>query len=184
MIDKFLFSWEGIKKSSDIWDEFWEAVDPTCGLAYLVCSYCGYYAMHPSHDTGRSTSKFSRHLEKCDKYKATKGKTPTQVEREEFWSLRSTMSNDRLKDHVLRIITAGDLPFSFAENPEFVRFVKISYPNLDPPTRESVAEHLSKQASAAKEKLKDYFGAFNGKVSLALDGWNSRNNKDFLGTFP
>jgi hypothetical protein len=140
--------------------------------------------VHPSHYPDRSTSRFSRHLEKCERYKANNGRNATQIQREEFWSLRSAMSNDRLKDHVLRIIIAGDLPFSFAENPEFMRFVKISYPNLDPPTRETVTQHLSKQASLAKDNLKDYFRTFDGKVSLALDGWNSRANKDFLGTSP
>jgi len=94
------------------------------------------------------------------------------------------MSHATLVEFVLNIIIAGDISFSFAENPAFVKLLRVCFPNLPPPSRHAVAARLMQDAAMAKDELKEYFTGLDAKVSLALDGWNSRNNRDFLGTVP
>jgi hypothetical protein len=94
------------------------------------------------------------------------------------------MSPMKLLEHILRIVLAGDLSFRFASNPALISFLKISYPNIRPPTRQALASSLMDGATEAKFRLQEYFGTIDAKVSLAIDGWNSRDNRDFLGTSP
>jgi hypothetical protein len=181
-----LFSWEGDGvKRSPIWANSWEVVDPKKGRAFLMCKHCKWATQHPGHDSHRNTTNFTRHLEHhCHKYRAVSknnGKTPTEIEREKLWGQRAIMSQEKLIDHVLRIIIAGDLSFRHASNLALVRFLKIAFPNLIPPTRQAISKRLVDGAANARNSLKEYFTKLESRVSLAVDGWNSRSNKDFLG---
>ena len=84
-------------------------------------------------------------------------------------------------EHVLCIIIAGDLPFNFVENPGFRKLLQVSYPLIPRPARNMIAMQLEDRAEEAKMRLSKIFAGHKGKISLALDGWNSHNNKDFLG---
>jgi hypothetical protein len=125
-----------------------------------------------------------RHLETCVEFKKSakrEARTEAEVQRDIRFTQRYTMSPQSLLDHVLRIIIAGDLSFRFASNIPFVEFVKICYPNLQPPSRFAIANRLTTSAQEMKYTLAAYFMGLNAKVSIALDSWNSRNNKDYLG---
>jgi hypothetical protein len=150
-----------------------------------MCKHCRKVGPHPSSAPDKNTTAMSRHLKVCRQYKQTQ--TDRSVEeraREDFWNQRCLMSRSQLAEQILRIVIVGDLSFNFAENPALHAFLKISYPNIQRPTRKMIALRLSDQANEAKVHLRDYFATHDGKVSLALDGWNSRNNKDFIGTVP
>jgi hypothetical protein len=60
----------------------------------------------------------------------------------------------------------------------------VAFPQIQRPTRQMIALCLSDGAETARISLREYFHEHQGKISLALDGWNSRNNKDFLGICP
>jgi hypothetical protein len=93
------------------------------------------------------------------------------------------MTKDRLKEKVLRIIIAGNLPFSFAEQPEFQELLRDAYPDCLPlPNRKTMTEYLKSKATVTKLDLKDRLAKNTSKVSLALDVWTTRTNLAFLGT--
>ena len=83
---------------------------------------------------------------------------------------------------VLRIITEGNLAFSFAGNDEFVTLLKHAYSDVNTPNRRSVVTKLKNNVGKEKERLKKCFEELDSKVSLALDAWTTRNNIAFLGT--
>jgi len=95
---------------------------------------------------------------------------------------REVMSKDRLKERVLRIIIAGNLSFSFAENPEFVDLLKDAYPDMTAPTRKTVVDYLHAKATLTKAELRELLSKLNSRVSLALDVWVTRTGLAFLGT--
>ena len=181
----FQFSWEALTKRSKVWRETWEVVSKLKGEPALMCKHCKHTVPHPALNKNRNTSGGVRHLESCTTYQATlRPVASTEAERNEFWRQRSSMTRSNLCDLVLRIIIAGDLPFRFAENPALLNFLKISYPQIQRPTERMIAMHFSDEAEACRMTLRDLFAEHTGKFSLALDGWNSRDNKDFLGICP
>lgn len=110
-------------------------------------------------------------------------------QRVEWWHLRNWMNKlsssfSKLIKQVLRIIVAGNLSFSFVENPEFVVLLQHAYPSCNYPNRRSVAKALKKNAKAEKISLKEELAQNDSKISLALDGWTSSNNMAFLGMSP
>lgn len=91
------------------------------------------------------------------------------------------MTQRKLCEQVLRIITAGNLSFSQADNPELIALEKHAYPDIQPPNRRSVAKRLKECAAAERKTLKTQLEGVDSKVSLALDAWTTRNNQAFLG---
>jgi hypothetical protein len=94
---------------------------------------------------------------------------------------REVMSRDRLKECILRIIIAGNLAFSFAENPEFVDLLNDAYPNCPTPTRKTVVDFLHSKAALTKAELRDLLARLDSRVSLAMDIWVTRTGLAFLG---
>lgn len=92
------------------------------------------------------------------------------------------MTSEKLCEQVLRIIAAGNLSFSFAENPEFVALLQQAYPACRPPTRRAVMEKLKQNVRIEMKNLKEDLSANDSKVSLALDNWSSSNNIAFMGS--
>ena len=95
---------------------------------------------------------------------------------------RQVMNRDRLKERVLRIIIAGNLSFSFAENPEFVDLLNDAYPDMPAPTHKTVVDFLHAKATLTKAELRELLSKLESKVSLALDVWTTRSGLAFLGT--
>ena len=91
------------------------------------------------------------------------------------------MNSERLKEAVLRIIIARNLPFSFAELPEFQALLRDAYPDCTPASRKTMMEYLKAKAVLTKLELKDTLTKNKSKVSLALDVWTTRTNIAFLG---
>jgi hypothetical protein len=165
--------------------ETWEVVSKHKGEPALMCKHCKRTIVHPGTCKDRNTSAGLRHLESCHPYQASRQPASvTETEQQEFWRARATMTRVTLCEYVLRIVIASDLPFHFAENPGFRRFLQVSFPQIPRPTRKMIAMQLEDRAEEAKVRLRELFAGHTGKISLALDGWNSRNNKDFLGIRP
>jgi hypothetical protein len=96
---------------------------------------------------------------------------------------RGAMTSNKLCEQVLRIIAAGNLSFSFAENPEFVALLRHAYPDCSIPNRRSVAKALKRAVKRDSVALKEELTGNDSKVSIALDAWTSGNNIAFLGIF-
>ncbi len=90
----------------------------------------------------------------------------------------------KLCEQILRMIAAGNLSFSFAENPEFVALLRHAYPGCTIPNCRSMAKALKKAAKDEKVALREELTNNDSKISVALDAWTSNNNLAFLGTFP
>lgn len=136
-----------------------------------------------------------RHLLKCHRYqlslKDSDADHPgTDPSLDHFFTpadprSKPVMTEGRIKDKVLRIIVSGNLPFSFAENAEFVDLLKDAYPRLSAPTRKSLVNYLGSKATLTKEEVKQRATKSHSKVSLAMDIWTTRTHLAFLGTsFP
>jgi hypothetical protein len=123
------------------------------------------------------------HLAGClPKVTPSNAKSEKELIQDHLFLTRALMNMESLEEQVLQIIIEGDLSFNHAHNNGLIRFVKTAYPKLSPPTAKRVKDCLTKEAAATKEHLKDYFSHLNAKVSIAMDGWNSRNGIDYLGT--
>jgi len=96
---------------------------------------------------------------------------------------RPTMTRKLLSEKVLRIIAAGNLPFSFAENPEFVALLKHAWPDIKAPSRRSTRDLLGDKVDDCRVELRERFQSLDSKISLSLDAWRSRGNIEFLGKF-
>jgi hypothetical protein len=135
-----------------------------------------------------------RHLESCPSYRlylrrqsGEASATPNYLFEMMGWNdptQREVMTSSRLKEKVLRIIIAGNLPFSFAEHAEFKSLLHDAYPDCQPPSRKTIVDYLKSKASFTKLELKKLLGRNESKVSLALDIWSTHTNLSFLGIFP
>jgi hypothetical protein len=137
-----------------------------------------------------STSSLRKHLCNCNKGKLAKQSSANFNLFESFFASEDNlptsgvMTSDKLCEQVLRIILAGNLSFSQAENVELVALLRNAYPNVNIPNRRSVTNKLNEQTMMAKEKLKDRLATVESKISLAIDVWSTRTNYSFLGMFP
>ena len=93
------------------------------------------------------------------------------------------MTFEKLCEQVLHIICTGNLSFSQAENPELIKLLCHAYLDVQSPNRRSIAAKLTANAGIERENLKEELRNLESKVGLALDGWTSRGNLGFLGTF-
>jgi hypothetical protein len=192
----FVFAFQS-KKVSPIWGEYLEAVNPKQGTAHVVCKHCKQVFHHPNHDTHRSVSFMHKHLASCHKYKRTQHEVARQRRLAEgssnspaldlldslFEPQRGPMTNERLTEQVLRIIIAGNLSFSQAENPKLVNLLHDAFPTCKPPSRHAIADRLRTSTFNSKEKLREQLAQLESKVSLCVDAWRSRGNVEFLGMF-
>jgi len=130
-----------------------------------------------------------KHLDGCTKYKMVECENQSGQDLfADFFSSagRPTlglMTDDKLCEQVLRIITEGNLSFSQAENVELTALLKHAYPGVSIPNRHSVTVRLESNVTTAKEDLKTQLKELDSKISLALDVWTTRNNIAFLGMF-
>jgi hypothetical protein len=181
-------------RHSPYWGHFKNCVDPKAGRAYMVCKYCNTKTAHPGCTTKKNTSGMKYHLDNCIKYKLAENERrraegeSVGIEGDFFAEVQPTdsptrglMSAEKLCEQVLRIITEGNLPFSFAENCEMIKLEKHAYPVVNPPNRRSVAARLKKNVGKEKQRLRERLAEVDSRISLALDAWTTRNNTAFLG---
>ena len=100
-----------------------------------------------------------------------------------LWQNHKNLTSTKLCEQVLRIIVAGNLSFSFAENPEFVALLQHAYRDCDIPNRRSVAKALKKAAKDERVALREELTNNDSKFSVTLDAWTSNNNIPFLGMY-
>ena len=151
----------------------------------------------------KTPKNLKEHLGRCNKYKAWRYANPSNNRDDEHMDRRAqsnplenflatssdvlptrwAMTSNKLCEQVLRIIAAGNLSFSFAENPEFVALLRHAYPDCSIPNRRSVAKALKRAVKRESTTLKDKLTGNDLKVSIALDAWTSGNNIAFLGIF-
>jgi len=189
--DSESFKWAfETKKTKAYWSEFIETVHTTEYTAHVICKHCRSPLKHPNVSTSQSPSSMGRHLLTCHKYQlSTKGSwdvNNTDPPLDHFFTPSDPRSNpvmtdDRVKDKILRIIISGNLPFSFVENAEFIDLLKDAYPKLSNPTRKSLVNYLNSKATYTKEELKLRASKSNSKASLAMDIWTTRTHLAFLG---
>ena len=131
----------------------------------------------------------TKHLKGCKPYgKSTRGNqatTSTTIsELLNGLEFVQVMSQNRLKERVLRIIVSGNLPFSFADNVELRALLKDAYLDCPLLNRKVVRDYLKSWADEAVSMVKAKLAANESKVSLVLDAWTSRSNLSFLSISP
>jgi len=178
-------------------------VNPQRGTPHQICKHCEYLTKHNNLLNGKTPKNLNEHLERCDKYKAWRRTNPSSDYEDEHMNhsatknilddylmspsdilpTKGTMTSAKLCEQVLRIIVAGNLSFSFAENPEFVALLRHAYPDCNIPNRRSVAKALKKAAKDERVALREELMKNDSKVSIALDAWTSSNTIAFLGMY-
>jgi hypothetical protein len=173
------------------------------GTPHQICKHCEYLTKHNNLLNGKTPKNLNEHLERCDKYKVWRRTNPSGDYNDEHMNhsakknilddylmspsdilpTRGAMTSTKLCEQVLRIIVAGNLSFSFAENPEFVALLRHAYPDCDIPNRRSVAKALKKAAKDERVALREELMKNDSKVSIALDAWTSSNTIAFLGMY-
>ena len=178
-------------------------VNPQLGTPHQICKYCQYITKHNNLLNGKTPKNLNEHLERCDKYKAWRRANPSSdcedehvnhtarknifgdylTSSSDILPTRGAMTSTKLCEQVLRIIIAGNLGFSFAENPEFAALLRHAYPDCNIPNHRSVAKALKKAAKDERVALREELTNNDSKVSIALDAWTSNNNIAFLGMY-
>ena len=177
-------------------------MNPQLGTPHQICKHCQYVTKHNNLLNGKTPKNLNEHLERCQKFKVWRCTDPSGNNEDEHLNrvppksvlddylsspsdilpTRGAMTSAKLCEQVLRIIVAGNLSFSFAENPEFIALLQHAYPDCNIPNRRSVAKALKKAAKEERVALRDELTTNDSKVSVALDAWTSNNNIAFLGT--
>ena len=178
-------------------------MNPRLGTPHQICKHCEYLTKHNNLLNGKTPKNLNEHLERCDKYKAWRRTNPSSDYEDEHVNhstpknilndyltspsdilpTKGAMTSAKLCEQVLRIIVAGNLSFSFAENPEFVALLRHAYLDCNIPNRRSVAKALKKAAKDERVALREELMNNDSKVSIALDAWTSNNNIAFLGMY-
>jgi hypothetical protein len=171
------------KKTAKAWAEFHEAVHHSKFTPHVICKHCRTDIQHPNCTSEKTPSAMARHLDHCRLYKAYVRKqagydesSPNHgmdlIDNLMGWNSAcdcEVMSRDCLKERVLCIIISGNLPFSFAENGEFVDLLNDAFPDCPVPTRKTVVKYLHSKSTLTKVELRDILRKLDSKVSLALD---------------
>lgn len=177
-------------------------VNPQLGTPHQICNHCQCIIKHNNLLNGKTPKNLNEHLERCHKYKVWRRANPS-TDHEEYINrtapkhflndyrtsssdilpTKGVMTSVKLCEQVLRIIVAGNLSFSFAENPEFVALLRHAYPDCNIPNRRSVAKALKKAAKDERVALREEMMMNDSKINIALDAWTSNNNIAFLGTY-
>lgn len=171
---------------------------------HQICKHCcQYVTKHNNLLNGKTPKNLNEYLERCRKYKTWRCANPLGDYEDEHVNhvapknslddylgspsnslpTRGAMTSSKLCEQVLQIIVAGNLSFSFAENPEFIALLRHAYPDCDIPNRRSVAKALKWAAKEERVALREELTNNDSKISLVLDAWTSNNNIAFLGMF-
>lgn len=185
------------KKRSACWNEFTEGIDPIKGTPHMICCHCKAVKPHPNQNANKSTTILLKHLDTCIPYLRIKrerlrehSNTLTNVwdlasNRSEDWTTTGAMTDEKLREQVLRIIVAGNLSFSQAENQELQKLLHHAYPGVAIPNRRSVVACLEENVKEARTRLKKDLADIDSQIHLAIDCWSARGiqHQAFIGTF-
>ena len=145
---------------------------------------------HPNGNGDKSTSNMHRHLEKCGPYTRYMHRYAENALDGLYACARwnrlgepGPMTSERLREMLLRILVSANLPFSFVENEEFRKMLHEAFSNCQVPRQQIMPDLWSTSAIHAASELRQELVANESRVSLAMDGWTTRNNLAFLGTF-
>ena len=89
-----------------------------------------------------------------------------------------------VEDLVVKFFVTGNIPFAQAENPFFrqlVEMIKTATGMAKCPSRFTIRRRLKEGAEIALVDTFDQLAKQDGKVSIALDCWSTRNMLPYLG---
>ena len=89
--------------------------------------------------------------------------------RSDDWSIKSVMTEAKLREQVLRIIIENNLSFAQAENTEFVKLFRHAYSDVHSLTRQAIATCLKKNVQEIKTQLKKQLTKVNSKIHLTVN---------------
>jgi hypothetical protein len=173
------------------WPYYEEAYDKVKRTPVVLCKFCCHKFQHPraSVKQGAPTSTLKAHIEQgCKRipkvHNAVKGAPGTLPS---LFSARKEITQEDINHQILRFFMSGNIPFKQADNPEFqklIAMIKINGCAAKAPCRKTVRRRLRDRAALATNELKETFRTIregNGRISLALDCWTTRNMIPFLG---
>jgi len=163
----------------------------------MICRHCKALKPHPNQDASKSPSTLSKHLESCIPYlRAKRERTREDYAStlDQLWgikedasdSITGSMTDEKLREQVLRIIIDGNLSFAQAENEELQKLLRHAYPGVVLPNRRSVAASLEENVKQVKIQLKEELADVDSQIHLAIDCWSARGvqHQAFIGNTP
>jgi len=100
-----------------------------------------------------------------------------------FPEMKKEHMQDEVNEQILKFFIAGNIPFNQVNNPEFkklVQMIKVGNGFAKPPSRRTIARRLHDDSLVAVKQLRTTLQNHDGRVSLALDCWSTRNMIPFL----
>jgi hypothetical protein len=102
-----------------------------------------------------------------------------------FQTIKTTWTMKEVEDLIVKFFVSGDIPFAKAENPYFqqlIGMIKTGMGMAQCPSRFTIRRRLKDGTEAAFIDTFDRLAKQDGKISLALDCWSTRNMLPYLGT--
>jgi hypothetical protein len=170
--------------SSQAWDGFAEVCDENAKVPKVSCKHCHKTYQHPrACGPGGPTTTLSNHLKRHTSVStaATAGVILP------FVAVQTTYTVKQVEDLVVKFFITGNIAFAQAENPFFkqlIAMIKTATGMAKSPSRFTIRRRLKEGAQIALVDTRDQLAIQDGKVSIALDCWSTRNMLPYLGTNP
>ncbi|KAL6179494.1 hypothetical protein ACLB2K_051009 [Fragaria x ananassa] len=115
------------KRTCSVWDNFkLEKIDVSGGNTdeMAICKFC---KSSLSCKSSNSIGHLKRHANKClEKHRSKSDPTQSQLSRKDYDSVGAfKYSHARMREGLAKLLAAEELPFSFAESPNFERFRRV-----------------------------------------------------------
>lgn len=93
-----------------------------------------------------------------------------------------TIEWDRAVSNTGKLISVMNLPFTLAERPPFIKFMRQFVPNWPAISRQTVTRSVEKQSNRIVDAIKDEMATVTKKTSVAMtcDIWTSRAGEGYL----
>ncbi|KAI5353105.1 hypothetical protein L3X38_005997 [Prunus dulcis] len=168
------------KKTSEVWKHFKvcdQKLDDGTILPKVVCIYCKHAL---TCKTTNGTGHLHRHFNACLKKNGHNHARQSQLSANTGIS-SFKYSQAKMRVELARFIACAELPFRFAENRCFKRFVQVALqPEFKKVSRNTNRSDVVKLYDEEKKKLINVFSNLKGSIAVTSDMWDGGNNLPFI----
>ncbi|KAI5344310.1 PREDICTED: zinc finger [Prunus dulcis] len=168
------------KKTSEVWKHFKvcdQKLDDGTILPKAVCIYCKHALICK---TTNGTGHLHRHFNACLKKNGHNHARQSQLSANTGIS-SFKYSQAKMRVELARFIACAELPFRFAENRCFKRFVQVALqPEFKKVSRNTNRSDVVKLYDEEKKKLINVFSNLKGSIAVTSDMWDGGNNLPFI----
>ncbi|XP_070031712.1 zinc finger BED domain-containing protein RICESLEEPER 1-like [Nicotiana tomentosiformis] len=169
---------------SDAWNHF-EKYDDLSGAKRAKCKYCE--KTYAAATKGNGTISMNNHLTKCPKIPRKIENSQTQLS----FLLASNGPNEGVlttwkfdqalsRRALAQMIILDELPFSFVEKEGFKKFIGVTIPQFQIPSRRTLTRDCYELYYEQRQSLKKSFNEARPKICLTTDTWTSIQRINYM----